>query len=160
MRAARRHPSKPPTASAAHHPRSSGARTSSRPFTVLVVDDVEDNRELFAAVLRERGFVVTTANDGLEALDAAARHRPNVVFMDLMMPRMDGLDAIERLRLEDHGRAAFIVVVSALSDLSSRRRAQAVGADAFLSKPCAPRDLVALVERASADLHPPAAVAG
>lgn len=127
---------------------------------MLVVDDVEDNRELLATVLRDEGFVVTTAADGVEALEVAARERPSVILMDLAMPRMDGFDAIERLRSEEHGRAAFIIVVSAFDDRRSHARARDLGADAFLVKPYAPRDVVALVERASADLHPPRAAAG
>jgi two-component system, cell cycle response regulator DivK len=112
---------------------------------VLVVDDHDDNRELFATVLRDAGFVVITARDGAEGVELAARERPNIVLMDLAMPVMDGFDAIERLRSEDHGRGMLIIVASAFADRASRQRAAKVGADAFLAKPCSPRDLIALV---------------
>lgn len=138
----------------------SGTRTKFRAASVLVVDDLEDNRELFAAVLRARGIVVTTAADGVEALEVAARERPQVILMDLAMPCMDGFDAIERLRREEHGRDAYIIVISAFNDRSSRTRAEEVGADAFIAKPCDPRTLVAAVTAAFADGEPPRAAAG
>jgi two-component system, cell cycle response regulator DivK len=140
-------------------PRGSGARTKFQPRTVLVVDDHDDNRELFATVLRGEGLVVITARDGVDGLEVAARERPDVVLMDLAMPIMDGFDAIERLRREEHGRSMLIIVASAFADRASRQRAMEVGADAFLAKPCSPRDLIALVnELTSGD--PPKAAAG
>jgi CheY-like chemotaxis protein len=139
----------------------SGSRTKFRALTVLVVDDFDDNRELFATVLRQEGFVVTTAADGVEALEIAAREAPDVILMDLAMPRMDGFDAIERLRLEEHGRDALIVVISAFTDRASRVRAEEVGADAFLAKPCSPRALLAILEEAfDDDDEPPNAATG
>lgn len=127
---------------------------------MLVVDDLEDNRELFAAVLRGEGFIVTTASDGVEALEIAARERPRVILMDLAMPRLDGYDTIERLRREDHGRAAHIIVVSAFIDPIGNVGAREIGADAVLGKPCRPRDLVALVNDAFAAFDVPTAAAG
>lgn len=129
-------------------------------MTVLVVDDHEDNRELFSTVLRDAGYFVTTACDGIEALEIAARERPRVILMDLAMPRLDGFDAIARLRLEKHGRAAHVIVVSAFSDRLSRTRAEEVGADGFLAKPCLPRALVAAVNDAFALLESPRAAVG
>lgn len=126
----------------------------------MVVDDSEDNRELFATVLRDAGFVVTTAADGIEALEIAAREKPDVILMDLAMPRLDGFDTIERLRLEEHGRAAAIIVVSAFNDRLSKTRALELGADAFLPKPCTPQDLVDEVEEAFASRLSPKAAAG
>lgn len=139
---------------------SSGTRTKSRASTVLVVDDLEDNRELFAAVLRDAGFIVSLACDGAEALEIAARERPRVILMDVAMPGLDGFETIERLRLEEHGRAARIIVVSAFDDRVTRSRARDLGVEGFLGKPCAPSDLVARVKEAHAELDLRRAVAG
>lgn len=126
---------------------------------MLVVDDIDDNLELFATVLCGAGFVVVTARDGAEALEVAAAERPLVVIMDLCMPGMDGFEAIEHLRREEHGRLAHVIVVSAHDDRASRTRAREVGADEFLAKPCAPRVLVERVREAFASSSPsPSAV--
>lgn len=161
MRVARRRlSSRPPGSFGAEHSQGSGTRTKFRGKSILVVDDLEDNRELFATVLRGEGYVVTTAADGVEAIEAAERERPDVILMDLGMPRMDGFDAIARLRMNDHGRAAFIIVVSAFCDRASRARAEQVGADAFVGKPCTPRDLLDAIEQAFTGIDPPRAAAG
>jgi CheY-like chemotaxis protein len=127
---------------------------------VLIVDDLEDNRDLLATVLRDAGFVVTTASDGIEALEVAAIEQPRVVVMDLAMPRMDGYEATQRLRNAEYGRDVHVIVFSAFDDPVSRARAEEVGADAFLAKPCAPRDLVAQIEGAFAAMQSPRAAAG
>lgn len=118
---------------------------------VLVVDDTDDNLELFCAVLRREGFVAVTARDGEEALEVAEVERPHAVVMDLAMPRMDGFEAIRRLRTQEHGKGIHIVVVSAFQDGASRARAREVGADDYLAKPCAPS---VLVERIRIALEP------
>jgi two-component system, cell cycle response regulator DivK len=161
MRVAQRNLSpRSPNNVAADHSQGSGTRTKFRERTVLVVDDHEDNRELFATLLRGEGFVVTTATDGVEALEVAAREEPDVILMDLAMPRMDGFGAIAALRREEHGRVAFIIVVSAFCDRASRTRAEEAGADAFLQKPCTPSALLDAVNEAFADEDPPRAAAG
>jgi CheY-like chemotaxis protein len=160
MRIAHRRPSSIPASSAANSGQGSGSRTKFTTKRVLVVDDLDDNRELFATILRERGLVVTTANDGVEALDVVARERPDVILMDLAMPRMDGFEAIERLRRADFGCSAYIIVVSAFADRGSRLRAEAVGANAFLTKPCTPRALIEAIEAAFATLDGPRAATG
>lgn len=133
-----------------HAGKGSGSRTKLTHRTVLVVDDLEDNRELFATVLRNAGIVVETADDGAAALEVAARECPEVILMDLAMPGMDGFEAIERLRRAEHGQTAVIIVISAFCDRASRKRAEEVGADAFLDKPCAPHVLLAAVDAAFA----------
>lgn len=136
---------------AAEQTQSSGTRTKFRPLSVLVVDDQDDNRELFATVLRDAGIVVTTAGDGFEALEIVARERPDVILLDLAMPGMDGFDTLARLRCEEHGRDAYVIVVSAFSDRASRARVVELGANAFLSKPCLPRTLLDAIDDAMAD---------
>ena len=144
--------SAPPAAAAESARALSGARPKFVRDVVLVVDDTEDARELFATVLRREGFVVVTAADGLEALEVAASERPSVIVLDLAMPRMDGFEALPLLRRELEGADAFVIVVSACTDPRSRARAVDAGCDDFLAKPCSPSTLVASVERAFEEL--------
>lgn len=121
---------------------SSGLRSKVAAPVVLVVDDIEDNVDLFASVLRGQNIVVATAYDGASALEVAAAERPLVVVTDLAMPVMDGIELIRRLRETEHGARVHIIVVSAYSDVGSRRAAAEAGADEYLAKPCAPSVLV------------------
>lgn len=96
---------------------------------VLVVDDEPDIRGFLAPVLECEGFEVDTAVDGVEALDKISACRPELVLLDLMMPRLDGYGVLERLR--DQPRLA-VVVLSAKAD---RDRAQRAGAVDAVGKP-------------------------
>lgn len=113
---------------------------------VLVVDDNDDNRDIYATSLRHAGYDVEIAADGAEALRIAARSRPRVVLMDLGMPGMDGWEAIRRLRENPDTRGTYVIVVSGYVDAAHRKRAESAGCDEFLGKPCLPNALVARVE--------------
>lgn len=129
---------------------SSGTRTKLSAPVVLIVDDVEDNVDLFASVLRRENIIVVTARDGIEALAVADAEEPVVVVTDLAMPIMDGFELVRRLRADE--RDVHIIVVSAFSDPASRRAAAEAGADEYLAKPCSPGVLVERV-RAAIDAH-------
>lgn len=109
---------------------------------VLVVDDNEDNRDIYAASLRHSGYPVEVAADGEEALDIARRLRPAIVVMDLGMPGMDGWDAIATLRATPETRDTYVIVVSGFADTTSRKRAREAGCDEFIAKPCLPKVLI------------------
>lgn len=113
-----------------------------RPRLVLVVDDNEDNRDIYAASLRHAGYEVEVACDGEEAVEVARRMRPSVVVMDLGMPGMDGWNAIAALRATPETRDVYVIVVSGFADTTSRKRAREAGCDEFLAKPCLPKVLV------------------
>lgn len=109
---------------------------------VLVVDDNEDNRDIYASSLRHKGFAVEVAADGAEAVEVARRLRPAIVVMDLGMPGMDGWDAIAALRATPETRDTYVIVVSGFADTTSRKRAREAGCDEFLAKPCLPKVLI------------------
>ena len=109
---------------------------------VLVVDDNEDNREIYAASLRHSGYPVEVACDGEEALDIARRLQPAIVVMDLGMPGMDGWEAIAALRATPETKNTYVIVVSGFADTTSRKRARDAGCDEFLAKPCLPKVLL------------------
>lgn len=109
-----------------------------RPVRMLVVDDRPENRDLLAQLLVSVGFQVHTAADGLEALELWERHRPDLVWMDLRMPRMSGFEAIQVIRgkeLEQNLPHTFVVAISASVIDLDRETLRKSGFDDFLGKP-------------------------
>ena len=116
-----------------------------RKTRVLVADDTDSIRALFQRLLTGDGHEVIEAVDGLEALDAVARHRPDVILLDVGMPGMDGIEVCRRLKNDPATRLTPVVLVTGLSDLSDRIKGIEAGADDFLSKPVHPHELRARV---------------
>ena len=117
---------------------------------VLVVDDDPFIRKLIATTLEDVSeFVLHEAADGLEALEVAARESPVLVFLDVDMPRLNGIDTCRRLREDDAGAAVTIVMLTAAHGDSVESDAEQAGADLFLTKPFSPLDLLRLVDQLS-----------
>ncbi len=108
------------------------------PAKVLVVDDSPDARALYGEYLEFCGFRVETAADGEEAIAKARAEWPAVILMDLAMPRMDGWEAIRRLREDPCAAEVPIVALSAYAFGDEPDRARNAGADLCLTKPCLP----------------------
>jgi two-component system, cell cycle response regulator DivK len=106
---------------------------------VLVVDDDPDARVIFAAYLRAKGLVVFTANDGRGAIDKTQNLGPDIVVMDLAMPRVDGFEAIRRIRESSWTRRVPIIAISAVP--LTQETALEAGCDAYLAKPLPPEAL-------------------
>ena len=105
-------------------------------ITVLVVDDDFDARRIYSEYLRSKGWTVTTAADGRRGIEKAMDLKPDVVVLDLAMPRVDGWTVLKELRGSSWTASMPIVVVSAVTD--ARDEAYSAGCDAFLAKPCPP----------------------
>lgn len=103
--------------------------------TVLVVDDNAQNAELLEAYLDDLGISVAVAHDGQAALDAVACDPPDLILMDIMMPRMSGYQATERLKGDPKTKDIPIIMVTALGEVGDVERAVDCGADDFLTKP-------------------------
>jgi CheY-like chemotaxis protein len=99
------------------------------------VDDDPDIVASLAMVLRLRGYEVETARDGLEAVEAAGRVRPDVVLLDLGMPRLDGYATCRRIREQPWGADMLIVALSGWAQEQDRSKGKAAGFDAHLAKP-------------------------
>jgi len=106
---------------------------------ILIVDDFEDNREMYAYFLAEHGFAVTQASDGQEALDKATHLQPDLVIMDLSLPGMDGWEAARRLKTGEKTKDIPIVILTAY-DLTSGGPLEC---DGVLTKPCLPDRMIA-----------------
>ncbi|MFF4319460.1 response regulator transcription factor [Streptomyces sp. NPDC001568] len=130
---------------------------------VLVVDDDPTVSEVVTGYLERAGFTALRAADGPAALEAADRHRPDLIVLDLMLPGMDGLEVCRRLRDRERGtRPVPVVMLTARGDEDDRILGLEVGADDYVTKPFSPRELVlrvrSVLRRASA--HRSAAEAG
>jgi CheY-like chemotaxis protein len=111
-------------------------RLAARPQRVLVVDDNPDTRGLWSIWLTHFGFDVEEAANGADAVQQAVERPPDLVLMDLWMPVMDGLTAIERLKSNARTAAVPVIALSAHGNPPVPSRATAVGAEVFLQKPC------------------------
>lgn len=117
--------------------------SSTVPRRVLVVDDNEDAAESLAALLRIFGHEVSVAFDGEQALEIAPELRPDVVLLDLGMPRMDGHEVARRMRAAPWGAPMKIVALSGFGDGTDRARSLEAGCNDHLVKPVSPVDLEA-----------------
>jgi putative two-component system response regulator len=129
------------------------ASQSPRRTRVLVADDTESIRALFRKLLTNEGHHVVCVEDGMAALDAVRRHRPDVVLLDVGMPGVDGIEVCRQLKSDPMTRLTPVVLVTGLSDLSDRIKGIEAGADDFLSKPVHPHELRARVASLSRMKH-------
>jgi signal transduction histidine kinase/ActR/RegA family two-component response regulator len=102
---------------------------------VLVVDDNTDNAELLRILLEDQGHETFMANDGVEGLAAAERLRPDVVLMDLGLPRIDGFEACRRIREQPWGKRILVIAITGWGQDIDRRKSQEAGFDHHLVKP-------------------------
>jgi len=104
-------------------------------LTILVVEDYEDTSLAMRLALERKGYHILEASDGAQAVETAARERPDVVLMDLNLPVLDGFAAAERIRSNPELKDTVIVAVTAHMDHDLRARALAAGCNAFVTKP-------------------------
>ena len=114
---------------------------------VLVVDDYQDAREMYAEYLEFSGFRVAEAANGAEALDKAFALLPDVILMDLSLPIIDGWEATRRLKSDDRTKAIPVVALTGHALAGEATGDQQVKCDAFVIKPCLPDTLVAEVKK-------------
>jgi CheY-like chemotaxis protein len=112
-----------------------------RRCSVLIVDDVEDTREMYAEYLTFKGYVVDTAVNGRDGITKAFATAPDVIVLDLTMPGIDGFAAMGLLRADRRTVKTFVIVVTGHALKGTEERARKAGADVFLTKPCLPDDL-------------------
>ncbi|NWG53521.1 MAG: response regulator [Hydrogenophilaceae bacterium] len=118
--------------------------------TVLTVDDSRMMREMLLSVLRDAGFNVIQAEDGVDGLEKLAGAAPDVIITDINMPRMDGYGFIEGVRRDARHRATPILVLSTESDQAKKARARDAGATGWIVKPFNADSLLSAIRRVSA----------
>jgi CheY-like chemotaxis protein len=119
--------------------------------TILIVDDDAAIRRLIATTLEDvSGYRLEEAANGADAVEQAVGSRPEIVFLDVEMPRLDGIEACRRLRSDPATAGATIVMLTGASGPQAESGARAAGADLFLTKPFSPLHLLRLVDRIGA----------
>jgi DNA-binding response OmpR family regulator len=109
---------------------------------VLLVDDDPVILKLLQVNFEMEGYTVLTANDGVEGLEKARAERPDIVLLDIMMPRMDGLQVTEALKADDETKGIPIILLSAKAQASDIQAGKDMGADDYLTKPFDPLELL------------------
>ena len=102
---------------------------------ILLVEDNELNRDLLSRRLQGRGYDIAVANDGVQAVQAATRDRPELILMDMSLPEMDGWEATRQLKAQPGTRAIPVIALTAHAMAGDRERALAAGCDEFETKP-------------------------
>lgn len=103
--------------------------------TILVVEDYEDTSLAMRLALEDQGYHILEAADGEQAVEVAARERPEIILMDLNLPKLDGFDATRRIRSNPDLSGVLIVAVTAYPDADHRARALDAGCNAYVTKP-------------------------
>jgi twitching motility two-component system response regulator PilG len=116
-------------------------------FTIMVIDDSKTIRRSAEAVLKKEGYAVITAMDGFEALSKIADHRPALIFLDVMMPRLDGYQTCALIKHHKVYRHTPVVMLSSKDGLFDRARGRVVGSDHYITKPFTREELLAAVNR-------------
>ncbi len=118
-------------------------KTTPGPFTcrILIVDDNKDSAQSLAMMLRLRGAEVSTAYDGLEAVQRAEQFQPNVILLDIGMPKLNGYDAARRIRAQPWANGTVLIAMTGWGQEEDKRRAEEAGFDHHLTKPIEPAAL-------------------
>lgn len=112
---------------------------------ILVVEDQEDNRRILRDLLAHAGYEVIEVDNGEQALDVAAAHRPDVILMDIQLPLLDGYEATRRLKADPNLKHIPIIVVTSYALSGDETKARAAGCDAYVAKPFSPKALLAKI---------------
>lgn len=112
---------------------------------ILLIDDEVAILNLISAYLKPEGFEVFTATDGLSALQAARVYQPDIIVLDVMLPGMDGVEVLTRLRRESE---VYVIMLTAKTEETDKIIGLSVGADDYVTKPFSPRELVARIKAA------------
>ena len=114
---------------------------------VLVIEDLRDQAELWSDVCAEAGLNVMTAATGVQGYERACDSQPALILLDLMLPDIDGWEVCRRLKGDARTKRIPIVILTARDEPQGMRRALEAGCAAYMKKPCAPTELVAVIKR-------------
>ena len=112
---------------------------------ILVVEDQEDNRQILRDLLASTDYEIVEAENGVEALAAVAKQRPDLILMDIQLPIMDGYEATRRIKADPALRSIPIIAVTSYALSGDEAKAREAGCDAYVPKPYSPRQLLAKI---------------
>lgn len=104
------------------------------PKSILIVEDEADLREALKTVFSYEDFVVYTAPDGEEGLKTALEKKPDIILLDVLMPKMDGVTVLKNLRVDEWGKTVKVIVLTALDDLEKVAEIISAGGDDYIVK--------------------------
>lgn len=116
------------------------------PKTIVIADDEPHVLRSLEFILKKQGYRVVTATNGEEALDRVKQNNPDLVFLDIQMPKMDGNTVLRRLREEEQYQSLYIVMITAKGQEVDRLNSLESGANEYVTKPYSPRKLVSRVQ--------------
>jgi twitching motility two-component system response regulator PilG len=116
-------------------------------FKVMVIDDSKTIRRTAETLLKKEGFAVITATDGFEALSMIADHQPDLILLDIMMPRLDGYQTCALIKHHRVFRHTPVVMLSSKDGLFDRARGRVVGSDNYITKPFTREELLSVIEQ-------------
>jgi twitching motility two-component system response regulator PilG len=120
-------------------------RDAGRGYRVMVIDDSKTIRRTAETLLSKEGFTVFTAVDGFEALGKIADYQPDLIFLDIMMPRLDGYQTCALIKHHRVFRKTPVVMLSSRDGLFDRARGRVVGSDHYITKPFTKEDLLTVI---------------
>ena len=115
------------------------------PKTVLIVEDNELNMKLFNDLVETRGHRIVQTRSGIEAVELARKHQPDLILMDIQLPNMDGYEATRRIRAEPGLQSIPIIAVTSYALSGEEQKARAAGCTDYVPKPYSPRQLLAKI---------------
>jgi len=118
---------------------------ASKAFKVMVIDDSKTIRRTAETLLKKEGFEVITATDGFEALSLIADHQPDLILLDIMMPRLDGYQTCALIKHHRVFRHTPVVMLSSKDGLFDRARGRVVGSDNYITKPFTREELLSVI---------------
>ena len=121
-----------------------------RVFKVMVIDDSKTIRRTAETLLKKEGFEVILATDGFEALSMIADHQPDLILLDIMMPRLDGYQTCALIKHHRVFRHTPVVMLSSKDGLFDRARGRVVGSDNYITKPFTREELLSVIEQHAA----------
>jgi chemosensory pili system protein ChpA (sensor histidine kinase/response regulator) len=125
------------------------AQAQQRPLEILVVDDSVSVRTVVARLMQRQGWQVQTAKDGVEAIERLHTRKPDLIILDVEMPRMNGYEFMSSLRAQDTFKQTPVIMLTSRASAKHRKKAEALGVNGFMTKPYGDEEFVALVRRLS-----------
>jgi twitching motility two-component system response regulator PilG len=125
----------------------SEAPTGLQGLKVMVIDDSKTIRRTAETLLKKEGCEVFTANDGFEALSKIADHNPHIIFVDIMMPRLDGYQTCALIKHNQKFKTTPVIMLSSKDGLFDRARGRIVGSEQYLTKPFTKEELLGAIEQ-------------
>jgi len=113
---------------------------------VLIVEDNQENTDLLVFFLKPKGYQITAVTDGIQALEAVKKEKPDIILLDIMLPKMNGFEVCENLKSDKYTKSIPILMITALKELKDKIKALEVGVDDFISKPFENVELLARVK--------------